>query len=263
MPRITHDNGPQISKHLKCCAERRRKIPRKTGRLNLSKLIRREDVFAMIGKLVSMSSEPWVVPYDMVEEEHRELAALLLVLNYRLEPLLPLVELWCDGYALSASGLTQGVSLHGLYTSDAPPRWSYGNAILRCRRLIFPWTKYHLLLSVMEQTSSNEDAPKIRLTLSHGTLNLESIFRQLGSTKNECLRRGIEFVIGGSGDKTETQAQDSCFEIIVTEINRQGVNIENAYSVGLLLGVAIRTGNSFLWICRRLLGATCVSPSKF
>ena len=97
----------------------------------------------------------------------------------------------------------------------------------------------------MEQTSSNEDAPKIRLALSHGTLNLESIFRQLGSTKNERLRRGIEFVIGGSGDKSETQAQDSCFEIIVTEINRQGVNIENAYSVGLLLGVAIRTGNSF------------------
>ena len=116
--------GPKSQNILNAAPATTKKNTTKNGTLNLTELIRQEDVFAMIGKLVSISSEPWLVPYDMVEEEHRELAALLLVLNYRLEPLLPLVELWCDGYALSASGLTPRISLHGLYTSDAPPRWS-------------------------------------------------------------------------------------------------------------------------------------------
>ena len=102
------------------------------------------------------------------------------MLNYKLEPLLPLVELWRDGCALSASGYTPRVSLNGLNTSAPPPQWSCGQAILQFRTLIFPWTKYHLLLSLIEQTSTTSSGPAsipptIRLALSHGNLNHSSL----------------------------------------------------------------------------------------
>ena len=100
----------------------------------------------------------------------------------------------------------------------------------------------------MTSTTSSGPAsipPTIRLALSHGNLNLESIFRQLRSIKTVLLRNGVEFVVGRPGDGNEPQAQDSCFDIIVTEINKRGINLRNAICVGILLGLAIRTGNSF------------------
>jgi hypothetical protein len=220
------------------------------NRLDISQVLKHEDIHAIIEKLISSSSEPWFIPYESVEDEYKQLAALLLVLNYKLEPLLPLVELWRDGCALSASGYTPRVSLNGLNTSAPPPQWSCGQAILQFRTLIFPWTKYHLLLSLIEQTSTTSSGPAsipptIRLALSHGNLNLESIFRQLRSIKTVLLRNGVEFVVGRPGDGNEPQAQDSCFDIIVTEINKRGINLRNAICVGILLGLAIRTGNSF------------------
>ena len=93
-----------------------------------------------------------VIPYESVEDEYKQLAALLLVLNYKLEPLLPLVELWRDGCALS-DGIYPRVSLNSLNTSAPPPQWSWSSN-LQFRTLIFPWTKYHLLLSLIEQTTT-------------------------------------------------------------------------------------------------------------
>ena len=86
--------GPKSQNIINAAPATTKKNTTKNGTLNLTELIRQEDVFAMIGKLVSISSEPWLVPYDMVEEEHRELAALLLVLNTG----------WSHCYPLLSSG---------------------------------------------------------------------------------------------------------------------------------------------------------------
>ena len=218
------------------------------------------DVQSVVEKCISICDNPWEIKFSDVDEANRPLIAFLYVINHRLEDLLPLVEVWRDGYALSAAGLSPRVGLDGLITSAPPLSWTCGHCLLEARGLIFSWSKHTLFRSLIDYTGREGPTTKIRLAVSRGTLDLESMFRQLRLVASSELRCGVQFVIGRPGEDTHLD-QEHCFRLICEAINGSSSRTANNHLIGELIGTALRTNNRFKLILPSSVWACICNPS--
>merc|ERR1711871_1374906 len=145
--------------------------------------------------------------------------------------------------------------LDGLITSAPPLSWTCGHRLLEARGLIFSWSKHTLFRSLIDYTGREGPTTKIRLAVSRGTLDLESMFRQLRLVASSELRCGVQFVIGRPGETTHLD-QEHCFRLICEAINGSSTRTANNHLLGELIGIALRTNNRFkftlpssVWAC--------------
>ena len=202
------------------------------------------DVEALAEMMVKDAEEPWLVNLKNFESECQSTAALLYLLNHKLEHVLPLAELWRDGYSLSASGISPRAGLSGLMTNAPPLNWNCGYRLIKSKKLVFLWTKVRLLRALINNTSTQGPPTKIRLALSRGNLDLESVFRQLRVVSSADLRCGVQFVTGHAGDR-EHHEQSACFDLICDAVNEAQVCSSNLDLIGELIGLSLRTQRKF------------------
>jgi alpha-tubulin suppressor-like RCC1 family protein len=210
------------------------------------------DLESLVEKMVNEAEEPWQVDFKNIEGQYKSVAALIYLLNHKLENVLPLVEIWRDGYSLSSSGMSPRAGLDGLMTSAPPLSWTCGSHLLNARKLVFPWTKIALFRALINHTSAQGPSTKIRLTLSRGNLDLESVFRQLRLVASAELRCGVQFVIGHPGENAHHE-QSACFDLICDAMNQATIAVSNHDLVGELVGIGLRMGHRF---CLELPGST-------